>query len=329
MIPRLPGELIVVLGDEVLLKAEASNEREFIRDPLEVCYLAPGRPLRNHQPVKIHSVGDARDFVVEVADKLNGLFECIYAVHQLRTDHRRADCTAVLKRSFVVERLAQAVLSIATAESEYVRMNEAFGMLDMICGLASARLAGRVEALPVRPGASNNAVRAHRSRLLRSREPALADALLSPAGLRDLVQRSLRAWACTPCAHLVQTAAAQLNSLHATTRQSLFLAPPNAGPVRIRFREVDDETGRRGRWRTRQIKAADLAGQVVRQLRNTHHGYDLYDQLFEGLLALSDGGLGDHLPSYMEHVWLALLANPDSWLGGDLAAAVSLPRHVG
>jgi hypothetical protein len=67
----------------------------------------------------------------------------------------------------------------------------------------------------------------------------------------------------------------------------------------------------------------------VRQLRNTHHGYDLYDELFEGLLALSDGGIGDHLPSYLEHVWLALIGDAPSWLGGAFANAVPLPRSLG
>jgi hypothetical protein len=143
------------------------------------------------------------------------------------------------------------------------------------------------------------------------------------------VRPSLQNWVCAASAGLTGHAQQRQQGIHTAVDASFFAANRNRRGVSIRFRERDEDTGRRGAWRTRTVPPAALAGQFIRQLRNTHHGYDLRDQVFEGLLALSHGGIGDHLPSYLEHVWLAMLGAPAQWLRGGVAQSVPLPRSLG
>lgn len=330
VVPRLPGELVVVLGEEVRVPAHAVGEREFVRDPLEVCYMAPRQPRRFHQPIRVANVGDGQGFIEEGVRKLNAMLDVVFAIHGRTTDHRRADCISTMKVAFVVERIAQSVLSIATGEAEYNRVNDSFAALDLIASLATQRLHARIDALPRRPGASNNAFNQARRRLIQQREPLLGDALLSEGTANGLMGPSLDGWQCRASHGLSHRARQLLEGLHHEVARSVFLGErDHRGRVRIRFREVDEATGRRGRWRTRRIERNRLAPQILRQLRNTHHGYHLYDELFEGLLAVTDGGIGDHLPSYIEHTWLAVLGDPNRWLGGGLADFVGLPRQLG
>lgn len=315
IIPRYPGDFIIVLPENVPTEPSALD---LIREPLDSSFQASAEHMLLQGPVDMVNISAILTYIDEALGNINALLSEAFSLVSLRTKQGRADFVAILKRSLLLDKIAQSVLEISTSSASYARVSESFVLLDLFSSLAMDRLAKRINALPSPKG--------ERARLLNRREPLLGDTLMSQSALASMVVPGLSKWQNVACRKLGATARRRLEALHQGSQASIFAGTSEDGTVQIRFRELDEETGERGQWRTRLISQNELAGQLVRQLRNTHHGYDLRDEFFEGLLAVSDGAIGDHLPAYLEHIWMSMLGEPGRWINGGLADFVVLPE---
>lgn len=277
IIPQYPGDYVVVLPSGIDLAKD-------IWLSWRAKYLASMNSLGSHLTTATHSTfsgpiqavipDSAQAYVRESLEKLNGLLDTMLNLSDCRTDHGRADFVAILKLTFAVDRIAQSILAITTSGSGYSRLTDSFAAIDLISSLSVAKLAIRISQLPHKRAASNTSYDKHLNRLMRSMEALLSDTLLDVDGFDAIVDSGLRTWTCVAARNLGSTARQRVQDLHMAIRKTVFAGTSSKGRLKIRFRKVDDDSGRRGAWRTQTISKPDLTGQVVRQLRNTHHGYN-------------------------------------------------------
>ena len=222
------------------------------------------------------------------------------------------------------DRVTIEVGTAGTTPSHFTRKLRAFAVADKVAAAgfraALAHRRARLAALPL----SAAQRRRRLARFKRGLEPRLFSGLLtSPALCQRFVDTLLASGDA-----LDATLAATLPLLQGALSNSVLagIYPPGAraaGRVHLRFRNR-----RRGKaLRTEHISEEAYVRSFLREMRNTHHGYGLFDDKFERLLACHTGQFGDEGADIALVLWHAILACPDLLVRGQWVQGLRLGRY--
>jgi hypothetical protein len=238
----------------------------------------------------------------------------------------RCDFAGMMTALAEFDRIGLEVGVAGTTPSHFLRRLLGFAVADKL-GAAGFRYASarRRTVLAAQAGLSNNQRKNRLKAFQRGLEARFFSGLFCDAAFTLTFEDALRATLDPFDAALAATLPTLQTQLSSSVLNGVY--PPQAraiaGTVAVRYRN----RRKRLRLQTERYADDDYVRTFLREIRNTHHGYGLFDDKFERLLACHSGEFGDQVADIALIAWHAVLVSPNLLTKGAWVSGLRVGRY--
>lgn len=314
-IARHPGYIVFVLDKPHNLIESIPGDWQVAQDAylhVASAHAGGGRRPLIRTPL---TVPDAVSLVECTIRALNGAISQMTAPENYRTATSRFDVWSMLKQWILMERIAMEVGMAAATPSHFLRKVLAFAVADKLAAIGF-RHARQVKEKKLRVASKQLTTKQHNSRLhrfLAGLEPELFSRLFVDPRVTRNFQMSLSAAESA----VVQALAPTLGQLQRlfldSVLRGLYMQESRAKPGSVILKARD--RAKHLPLRARTLSEMNYALEFLRQMRNTHHGYGLYESKFERILAGHTAHFGDEAADIALLLWMGLVHEPKGLSG--------------
>ena len=320
-ISRNPGHLVFILDTPANPIGRPASDWEVLADPYSLVAAARrggGRRSLVRRPL---GAAAASTLVEDGIADVNAAFGTLTAPENYQRPSGRCNFAGMALGLVQFDRITLEVGIAATTPHHFLRKLFGFAVADKLAaaGLKRAREIKGQRLARVAPALRNRRLRRFSDGL----EPELFSGLLTDAAVTALFADALLAARNQTVAALAPTIHGLQHALSTSVLAGIWLPQARrSGRVRVRYRNPAGGTP----LRTRSMSEQEYVADFLRQMRNTHHGYGLHQQMFERLLACHTGEFGDEAADLGLLFWHAAVQCPALVTHGNWVEGLTLRR---